>query len=136
MVENAYHAIKSKNNNYNHINIQVLMDEIKIINGIVYNSNNNSIIGLEDEEMDFDHVIKTLSNINYNEYKHSKPGQYISQYYIRGIENSFTYPVEYYVVNKSCSGTELKKQLINVIKNLETANFRVHAVVLDAGGIL
>jgi len=109
---------------------QILFDEMKIVGGVVMNSQSYDIVGFEVDSGDFSQMMGTLG-----EKRIHKPASYVMQYMFRDMFSSNKiYLLENFAVSKGCNHTQIKSQLLRQILLCETLNLRVVGLMKDGAG--
>ena len=114
------------------MNCLLMMDEMKLQSGIVYNSKDHSLHGFEDNEISFDKICKIFESGNANPDKAVTTS--MNLFYIKHETSGFRSTLDRFLMAKGCSGSQLRSQTLSVIKNLETMNWSPRLAICDAGG--
>lgn len=141
----------------------VVVDEMKIEDGILFNSSNHSIAGFTEEALDLETLTTemihrkvdvpgppaattTTTNIPSAATANALAGSaatngasslvhYVNQFMFRSAEaGGPTFPVSYFFDKSPVSGAVMMQQLVSVIRGCELCSFHIHGICCDAGG--
>lgn len=110
----------------------LMMDEMKLQSGIVFNSKDHSLDGFEDDELSFNKVCDIFKTGNANPDKAVATS--MNLFYLKHETSGFRTTLDRFMMAKGCSGSQLRSQFLSVIKKLETMNWSGRLVICDAGG--
>ena len=125
-----------KGNNIDEIIGHVMLDEVKLKNGIAYNCKSNAVTGFLPEHMDTKNVYQNIlnkSSCSTNEDSSKKATVYANQWRFRSTLN-LVHNADFFFNNGSLDGNELIRQMILVISSYEFIGVKIFGIVSDAGG--
>mgnify|MGYP002803931165 FL=1 len=96
----------------------ISFDEMSLKSNVIYQSNTDELIGLED-----------LGDGN----KTNSLATSAIVFMARGLVENWKQPLAYYLVNESCGSEKVKEKLEDVIKKVEKIGLNVVAVISDIG---
>ena len=112
----------------------VMMDEIKLKNGIMWNCMNNVISGYIEEELNTKDIMMDILGLSPTKKKSNQQmTAYANQWRFRStkghVHNAF-----YYFNKGSLTCNDLAEQFIDVLLYYESLGIEIHGVVCDGGG--
>ena len=108
-------------------------DEMKLKHGIYWNTQTGEAVGLADDMLDMDSVIRRVLSDGGDE---PKAAVYVNQwqYVSFNPEGLETWYCEHFFNDGSLTGTTLARQYNQVLRSCEAIESEVYGLVLDAGG--
>ena len=124
-----------KQNNINKIIGRLILDEIKLKNGIAYNCNSNEVTGFIPQHIDTNNVYQNILDRAKKKKGVTKKcvRVYTNQWRFRSTHN-LTHNADFFFHNGSLDGHELIRQLIKVVISYEFIGVKIFGLVSDAGG--
>ena len=110
----------------------LMMDEMKLQSGIVFNATDHTLHGFIDNELSFVKVCEIFEAGNATPDKAVATS--MNLFYLKDETSGFRTTLDRFLMEKGCSGSQLRSQILSVITNLETINWSTRLVICDAGG--
>ncbi|KAJ8974299.1 hypothetical protein NQ317_009539 [Molorchus minor] len=95
----------------------LLFDEMSIEPNVMYNQHSDEVDGLE----------------NFGKKKVAKIANHVQVYMLRGIAGNWKQPVGYFFVNGGVKATQIKQNIIEIVRKAKAAGMTVVATVCDQG---
>lgn len=109
----------------------LMVDELKVKHGMVFNSSSMEPFGMADDDLDMKTVLReVLSGADMS----AKPAQYVSQWRYKNLATNEAWNCSYYFNDGSLTGETLFRQFKSVLLSCEMIDSRVYGVCMDAGG--
>ena len=111
----------------------IMMDEIKLKNGISFNCKSKEIVGFIPEEMDTKNMLENILDMNKKHKKGKVVSVYANQWRFRSTKG-LVHNSDFYFNNGSLNGNELVRQFIDVVTSYESIGIKIYGIVSDGGG--
>ena len=112
----------------------LMMDEIKLKNGIMWNCKNNEVTGYIPDELDCKDMMKTLMGLkDSNEHSGKQIKAYANQWRFRSTRG-LVHNASYFLNKGILDGNEIAAQFMHVLAMYETIGIYICGIVCDGGG--
>ena len=111
----------------------LMMDEIKLKNGISFNCKSKEVIGFLSDNLNTKHMLEEILNGT----KKKKSGEVLSVYanqWLFRSTNGVVHNADFYFNTGSLDGNELIRQFIDVVTSYELLGIKNYGIVSDGGG--
>ena len=112
----------------------LMMDEIKLKNGVLWNCNDNTVTGFDVEELNTSNMLQeTLAVTDSSKKENKQLAVYANQWRFRSTRG-LTRNSNYYYNTGSLDGNMILSQFIDVLTSYEILGVQVLGIVSDGGG--
>ena len=125
-----------KGDNLDDIVGHLMLDEVKLKNGISYNCNSNEVTGFLPKRLDTKNVYQDIldqSDKSVGDEPTKKKTVYANQWRFRSTRN-LVHNADFFFNDGSLDGNELIRQMIQVVLSYEFIVVKIFGIVSDAGG--
>ena len=117
-----------------HIKGHLMMDEIKLKNGIMWNCMNNEVTGFVEEDLKMKDLLNNILDKKDDKKVDGKQlSVYANQWRFRSTRG-ITHNSNFYFNKGSLDSNEITKQSIDVLSSYELMGIQIHGIVSDGGG--
>ena len=118
----------------NTIKGHLMMDEIKLKNGVLWNCSNNTVTGFVMEELNTTNMLKEILGMNdYKKIGTKQLAVYANQWRFRSTRG-LTHNSNYYYNTGGLDGNMILSQFIDVLTTYELLGVQILGIVSDGGG--
>ena len=124
------HIIRPPNTVQGH----VMLDKIKLKNGLAWNYMNNEVTGFISDEMNTSEFFENILGLTLDKIKNKKQiAVYATKWRFRSTKNK-VHNAKFYYNTGSLDSNEITKQFFDVLTSYEMLGMKILGIMIDGGG--